>query len=92
MTRMTRTLGLSAQQQDRIRPILMGMFREMRSLVQDRSLAQDQKAQRAGSIRDAAHARIKAQLTPAQRKKYDAEFSTRRPAPKGKPVAKPRPK
>jgi hypothetical protein len=80
LQRLTQALDLTADQQQKIRPILENETQQMDSLRGDTSIPRDQRWDKARAIMDNTKSQIKPLLNPDQQKKYD-EITTRRPAP-----------
>jgi HlyD family secretion protein len=72
--RLTKSLGLTAEQQQKLEPILKDTGQKMRSLVA-RGLSDSERRLESQRIREAARDQIRALLNPAQRVKYDTELS-----------------
>ncbi|MGC2112170.1 MAG: hypothetical protein WA655_21810 [Candidatus Korobacteraceae bacterium] len=80
LQRLTQTLDLTADQQQKIRPILENETQQMDTLRGDASIPRDQRWDKAKAIMDNTKSQIKPLLNPDQQKKYD-EITSRRPAP-----------
>lgn len=72
LNRMEVNLGLSAEQKEKIRPILQDETKEMEAVRNDTTLTRIQKREKMREIRDRYHEKIGEQLTPEQRQKADA--------------------
>jgi len=72
--RLTRALGLTAEQQKKLEPILQDTGQKMRGLA-TRALSDSERRVEAQRIREASREQIRAILTPEQRAKYDSELS-----------------
>jgi len=72
LKRMETNLGLSAEQKEKIRPILQDEIKEMESIRNDTTLTRIQKREKMREIRDRKHEKIGEVLTPEQRQKADA--------------------
>ena len=72
LEKLTQDLGLTADQQAKIKPILEDEAQKIKALHKDTSLAKDQMRPKIKEIRDAADTAIKALLTPEQVTKFDA--------------------
>ncbi len=72
LKRMEANLGLSAEQKEKIRPILQEEIEEMKAIRNDTTLTRTQKREKMQEMRDRYHAKIGEQLTPEQRQKADA--------------------
>lgn len=80
LQRMTQALDLTADQQQKVRPILENETQQMDTLRGDPSVPRDQRWDKARAIMDTTKSQIKPLLNPDQQKKYD-EMTARRPAP-----------
>lgn len=65
-------LGLSAEQKEKIRPILQDETKEMEAVRNDTTLTRTQKREKMQEIRDKKHEKIGEHLTAEQRTKADA--------------------
>ena len=72
LKRMETSLGLSAKQKEKIRPILQDEIKEMEAARTDATLTRDQKREKMREIRNWKHEKIAEHLTPEQRQKADA--------------------
>lgn len=72
LNRMETTLGLSAEQKEKIRPILQDEIKEMEAVRADAALTRAQKREKMREIRDTYHEKIGGQLTAEQKQKADA--------------------
>jgi len=72
LKRMETNLGLSAEQKEKIRPILQEEIKEMKAIRDNTTLTRTQKREKMREMRDTYHAKIGEQLTPEQRQKADA--------------------
>jgi len=72
--RLTRSLGLTAEQQAKLEPILQDAGQKMRGLAA-RGLSDSERRVEAQRIREASREQIRTILTPEQRAKYDSELS-----------------
>jgi hypothetical protein len=66
LARLTTQLGLSADQQSQIKPILDAVHTQIQSIRQNTSLTPEQKFAQVKTVMDAAHGQINGILTPAQ--------------------------
>jgi Spy/CpxP family protein refolding chaperone len=69
---MTKELGLSADQQSQIRPLLVDRQQKMEALFQDQSISQDDRRTRMQSIRQESQSKIEAVLNDQQKQKFAA--------------------
>jgi hypothetical protein len=69
LQRMTKHLNLTSKQQTQIKPILQNMVKQTQPIVQNQALKREDKMAKIKPIREAAHKKIDAILTPEQRKK-----------------------
>ena len=69
---MTKELGLSADQQNQIRPLLVDRQQKMQALFQDQSIAQEDRRARMQSIRQDTQSKIEAVLNDQQKQKFAA--------------------
>jgi len=67
---MTRELGLSADQQNQIKPLLIDRQQKMEALFQDQSIAQQDRRSRMQSIRQESQSKIEAVLNDQQKQKF----------------------
>ncbi len=65
-------LNLTEDQQAKIKPILEDQRTQMQALMKDNSLSPDDRRDKARSIHDETHAKIRDLLTDEQKKKFDA--------------------
>jgi len=72
LKRMETNLGLSADQKEKIRPILQDEIREIEAVRSDATLNRTQKREKMREIRDRKHQLIGEHLTAEQRQKADA--------------------
>jgi len=72
--RLTKSLGLTADQQKQLDPILQDTGQRMRGLAA-RGLGDSERRVEAQRIREASREQIRTILTPEQRAKYDSELS-----------------
>jgi protein CpxP len=83
---MTKELGLSADQQNQIRPLLVDRQQKMQALFQDQSIAQQDRRTRMQSIRQESQGKIEAVLNDQQKQKFEAmQERNRRGGPEGGP-------
>ena len=69
---MTKDLGLSSDQQNQIRPILVDRQQKMQAIFQDQSLSREDRRSQMMSIRQDSNAKIEALLTDKQKQKFEA--------------------
>lgn len=69
---MTKQLGLSADQQSQIKPILESRQQQMQALWQDQSLTQQDRHQKMMDIQQDSNSKIEAVLNDTQKQKYEA--------------------
>jgi hypothetical protein len=69
---MTRALGLSADQQNQIKPLLVERQQKMEALFQDQSAAGQNRHAKMQSIRQDAQSKIEAVLNDQQKQKFEA--------------------
>ncbi|MGB7548415.1 MAG: hypothetical protein WBM14_11750 [Terracidiphilus sp.] len=72
LQRLTKQLDLSADQQSRIKPLLVERRQKMQALFEDQSLSREDHRAKADSIRDETHGKILAVLNEEQKQKFDA--------------------
>jgi len=72
--RLTKALGLTQEQQEKLEPILRDTGQKMRGLA-SRGLGDSERRVEAQRIRDASREQIRALLSAAQRAKYDTELT-----------------
>lgn len=72
LQRMTQQLGLSADQQSQIKPILADRQQKMQALWQNQSLSQEDRRSQMASLRQDSDAKIEALLTDQQKQKFEA--------------------
>jgi NACalpha-BTF3-like transcription factor len=84
---MTRELGLTADQQTQIKPILIDRQQKMEAIFQDQSIAQQDRRARMQSIRQDSQSKIEAVLNDQQKQKFAAmqEHMRGRGGPEGAP-------
>lgn len=73
LKRMETNLGLSAEQKEKIKPILQDEITEMEAVRSDAALTRTQKQDKMREIRDRKHQLIGEHLTVEQRQKADAQ-------------------
>lgn len=88
LQRMTDTLGLTDEQQQKIKPILENESTQMQSLRSDTSVSQDDKMAKMKQIRETTVSQINPILNSDQQKKY-AEMMSRAGRGRGGPGAPP---
>ena len=69
---MTKELGLSADQQGQIRPLLVDRQQKMQALFQDQSIAQQDRRAKMQTIRQDTQAKIEAVLNDQQKQKFES--------------------
>lgn len=72
LQQLTKDLNLTAQQQERLRPILERRSEDWTKVNEDKSLTEDQKHARMKEIQDKYKPEISEVLTPEQRQKWQA--------------------
>lgn len=72
MATMTSKLGLSADQQTKIKPILQDQHDQMQALMSDQSLSQQDRKTKAQGVHQATVAKVNDVLNDDQKKKYAA--------------------
>jgi periplasmic protein CpxP/Spy len=84
---MTRELGLTADQQSQIKPILVDRQQKMEAIFQDQSISQQDRRARMQSIRQDSQGKIEAVLNDQQKQKFAAmqEHMRGRGGPEGGP-------
>ena len=71
LERMTRELGLSADQQSQIKPLLMDRQQKMEAVFQDQSLSREDRRSKMQAIRQDATGKIEAVLNDQQKQKFE---------------------
>lgn len=66
-----RSLNLTQDQKDKMRPIMQQQREQMRQVFQDQSLSREQRMQKMQQIRENSTSQIRALLTPDQQQKFD---------------------
>jgi Spy/CpxP family protein refolding chaperone len=93
LARLTQDLGLTKEQQDKIKPILQDEFIQLEKLPGNDTLNRDQRRIKLQQLNDETYAKIAPVLTPEQKKKHDEirqKISERRSLKKSKaPVRNP---
>ena len=79
LQRLTQALDLTADQQEKIRPILENETQQMDTLRGNQSIPRDQRWDKVRTIMEETQSQIKPLLNPDQQKKYE-EMMARRPA------------
>lgn len=72
LERMAVRLNLTAEQKEKILPILQEEYNEIKTMRNDTTLTRQQRQQKMQELRDRYHNRIKELLTPAQQQQADA--------------------
>ena len=67
---LSNTLGLSADQQEKIKPILQGELAKLRSVENDNSMSADEKQKHAEKVHSYAQSEIQSVLTTEQQQKF----------------------
>jgi Spy/CpxP family protein refolding chaperone len=90
LQRMTQQLGLSADQQKQIRPILVDRQQKMQAVWQNQSLSREDRRSQMMSIREDTRGKIEAVLTDEQKQTFEAT-QERRGRRGGEPQSQPQP-
>ncbi len=69
---MTKELGLSADQQSQIKPLLVERQQKMQAIFQDQSLSREDRRARMQAIRTDSQSKIEAVLNDQQKQKFEA--------------------
>jgi|SRR5208282_4714061 len=85
---MTKQLNLTADQQQKIKPLLESESQQMQTLHQDTSLSQEDRMSKMQQIRQSTNEQIKSSLNPDQQQKFD-EMMSRRGRGHGGPAGAP---
>ena len=87
LERLTRELNLTSDQQNQIKPMLFERQQKMQALMQNQSLAQEDRRTQMRTIGEGTNNSIKALLTDDQKQKFDAmqQQRMRRNGPGGPP-------
>ncbi len=72
---MTKQLDLTADQQQKIKPLLESESQQMQTLHQDTSLSQEDRMSKMKQIRQSTNEQIKSSLNPDQQQKFDEMMS-----------------
>ncbi len=72
---MTKQLNLTADQQQKIKPLLESESQQMQTLHQDTSLSQEDRMSKMKQIRQGTNEQIKSSLNPDQQQKFDEMMS-----------------
>ena len=72
---MTKQLNLTADQQQKIKPMLESESQQMQTLHQDTSLSQEDRMSKMQQIRQSTNEQIKSSLNPDQQQKFDEMMS-----------------
>jgi Spy/CpxP family protein refolding chaperone len=72
LERMTKELGLTKEQQDKLKPILEDEFGKLQELQGNDTLNRDERRARLQELNESTYGRIRPILTPEQQKKHDA--------------------
>lgn len=91
--RMTRELGLTTDQQNQIKPLLVDRQQKIGAVFQDQSLSPRDRRAKMQSIRQDSRSRIEAVLNDQQKQKFEAmeQERGRRGGPGGPPDGVPQP-
>jgi periplasmic protein CpxP/Spy len=71
---MSERLGLTGDQQEKIRPILQSEMDQLRAVRSDSNMPQGEARKRMQKIRRSTHEQIRGVLTPEQREKWQAQY------------------
>jgi Spy/CpxP family protein refolding chaperone len=74
---MTKQLNLTADQQQKIKPLLESESQQMQALHQDTSLSQEERMSKMQQIRQGTNEQIKSSLNPDQQQKFDEMMARR---------------
>lgn len=83
LARMTACMGLSADQQAKIKPILEEAIKEKQAVRADKNLTREQRRAKMQQLRGQMHEKVKPFLTPDQLKQCDAKKCTAANQPRG---------
>jgi periplasmic protein CpxP/Spy len=83
LARLTQKLNLTADQQTQIRPILVDRQQKLHGLMQNQSLAPDDRRSQSRSIMSDSNSRIEAVLNDTQKPKFEAMQQQRRSKNRG---------
>ena len=83
LANMTKCLGLSEEQQTKIKPILEENFKEKQAIRADKNLTRHQRRAKMQQLRVQLHEKVKPLLTPEQLKQYEARKGSAALQPKG---------
>jgi len=72
LQRMTRELGLTADQQNQIKPLLVDRQQKIGAIFQDQSLSRPDRRARMQSIREDSRSKIEAVLNDQQKQKFES--------------------
>ncbi len=86
---MTKQLNLTADQQEKIKPLLENQSQEMQSLRQDSSLSRDDRMSKMQEIRQSTNDKIKETLSPEQQQKFEQMMSRHGHGPGGQTAPQP---
>jgi Spy/CpxP family protein refolding chaperone len=73
LAKMTSCLGLSDEQQEKIKPILDEQYKQKQAVRADKKLTRDQRQAKMQELRVQLHDQVKPILTPEQLKQFDAQ-------------------
>ncbi len=82
---MTKQLNLTADQQEKIKPMLESQNQQMQALHQDTSLSQEDRMSKMQQIRQSTNEQIKSVLNPDQQQKFEQMNSRHGHGPGGPP-------
>lgn len=90
---MTRELGLTADQQSQIKPLLEDRQQKIEAVFQDQSLSREDRRAKMQSIRQESRIKIEAVLNDQQKQKFESmeQERGRRGGPAGPPEGAPQP-
>jgi hypothetical protein len=94
LQRLTRELGLSADQQSQIKPVLVERQQKMEQLFQEQTMARPDRHARMQAVRQDTQSRIEAVLNDQQKQKFEAmqaHMRGGRGRPGGPPESAPQP-
>ena len=86
---MTKQLNLTADQQQKIKPLLESQSQQMQALHQDTSLSQEDRMSKMQQIRQSTNEQIKSSLNPDQQQKFEEMMSRHGHGPGGAGAAPP---
>ena len=86
---MTKQLNLTADQQQKIKPLLESQSQQMQALHQDTSLSQEDRMNKMQQIRQSTNEQIKSSLNPEQQQKFEQMMMSHHGHMHGGPEANP---